>query len=218
MHPQSFNRVLERGEMTIQKKQMQIVMSNLAVVMAGLVATQAAHGQCPPSFAARLNYEAGNGPSSVAIGDLNVDGKPDLAVANMFSDNVSVLLGDGASIGIAQQPDSQTVTAGQNATFSVTAPGAASYQWRRNGVPLANGVPFSGVTTSALTVTGATTAEAGVYDAQVIGRCNSGQFSQAVALCVNAPICRGDFNDDNVFDSLDIQGIVDALLADNDCP
>src|SRR5437867_872145 len=34
-------------------------------------------------------------PRSVAIGDLNADGKPDLAVANYASDGVSVLLGYG---------------------------------------------------------------------------------------------------------------------------
>ena len=37
----------------------------------------------------------GTNPYSVAIGDLNGDSKPDLAVANIGSDNVSVLLGDG---------------------------------------------------------------------------------------------------------------------------
>jgi uncharacterized repeat protein (TIGR01451 family) len=34
-------------------------------------------------------------PTSVAIGDLNGDGKPDLAVANNNTPNVSILLGDG---------------------------------------------------------------------------------------------------------------------------
>ena len=42
-----------------------------------------------------MNYGAGDGPNSVAIGDLNGDGDPDLAVANMDSNNVSVLLGNG---------------------------------------------------------------------------------------------------------------------------
>jgi len=37
----------------------------------------------------------GNAPSSVAIGDLNGDSKPDLAVANLDSNTVSVLQGDG---------------------------------------------------------------------------------------------------------------------------
>ena len=35
-------------------------------------------------------------PFSVAVGDFNGDGKQDLAVANDGSDNVSILLGDGA--------------------------------------------------------------------------------------------------------------------------
>ena len=43
------------------------------------------------SFAAKVNFSAGNNPASVAIGDLDGDGKPDLAVANWNSDSVSVL-------------------------------------------------------------------------------------------------------------------------------
>jgi FG-GAP-like repeat/PASTA domain len=51
-----------------------------------------------PSFAATTNYRAGRDPESVAIGDLNRDGKLDLAVANYGSASVSVLLnrGDGS--------------------------------------------------------------------------------------------------------------------------
>ena len=48
-----------------------------------------------PSFARARSYPTGYGPNSVAIGDLNGDGKPDLATAN---GTVSVLLnrGDGS--------------------------------------------------------------------------------------------------------------------------
>ena len=46
-------------------------------------------------FNPAMNYGAVSGPSSVAIGDLNGDDNPDLAVANAGSDNVSVLLGNG---------------------------------------------------------------------------------------------------------------------------
>src|SRR5437016_1076340 len=51
---------------------------------------------CPaPSFAAGRTFDTGTTPVSVAVGDFNGDGKPDLAVANYHSDNVAVLLGKG---------------------------------------------------------------------------------------------------------------------------
>src|SRR5947209_7078526 len=47
------------------------------------------------SFAAAVNYAVGAQPNPVAIGDLNGDGRLDLAVTNWGSGNASVLLGDG---------------------------------------------------------------------------------------------------------------------------
>src|SRR5713226_1273541 len=44
------------------------------------------------SFSAATNFTVGGSPFSVAVGDFNGDGKPDLAVAG---DNVSILLGHG---------------------------------------------------------------------------------------------------------------------------
>src|SRR6266511_3263154 len=53
-------------------------------------------GGCPaPSFAAQSAFGAATYPESVAVGDFNRDGKADLAVANVGSANVSVLLGNG---------------------------------------------------------------------------------------------------------------------------
>ena len=50
------------------------------------------------SFRVGRDYGTGSGPVSVAIGDLNGDGKPDLAAANPDANTVSVLLnrGDGS--------------------------------------------------------------------------------------------------------------------------
>src|SRR5256712_3446229 len=47
------------------------------------------------SFTPAATFGVGTHPQSVAVGDFNGDGKPDLAVANAGSDTVSVLLGDG---------------------------------------------------------------------------------------------------------------------------
>jgi hypothetical protein len=43
------------------------------------------------------SFAAGDGPHAVAIGDLDRDGRADLVAANSASNDVSVLLGDGAS-------------------------------------------------------------------------------------------------------------------------
>lgn len=61
----------------------------------GLWGVPAARAQCPSSFAAAAHYAAGTQLYSVAISDLNGDGRLDLAVANFLSNNVSVLLGNG---------------------------------------------------------------------------------------------------------------------------
>ncbi len=42
-------------------------------------------------------FQAGNGPHSVAVADLDGDAVPDLVTANGGSDDVSVLLGNGDS-------------------------------------------------------------------------------------------------------------------------
>jgi hypothetical protein len=41
------------------------------------------------------NYAAGTSPGSLAIADLNLDQKPDIAVVNLESNDLTILLGDG---------------------------------------------------------------------------------------------------------------------------
>jgi len=47
------------------------------------------------SFASAVSYAVGTHPYDGALGDFNGDGKPDLAVANNSTNNISVLLGNG---------------------------------------------------------------------------------------------------------------------------
>jgi large repetitive protein len=47
------------------------------------------------SFASPMSYAVGTHPYDGALGDFNGDGKPDLAVANNSTENISVLLGNG---------------------------------------------------------------------------------------------------------------------------
>ena len=47
------------------------------------------------SFAPAVNYATGTYPDGIALGDFNGDGELDLAVANAFSANVSILIGHG---------------------------------------------------------------------------------------------------------------------------
>jgi hypothetical protein len=51
-----------------------------------------APGSAATSFSPRKDFVTGSAPDAVAVGDLNGDGLPDLAVANFFSNSVSVLL------------------------------------------------------------------------------------------------------------------------------
>ena len=56
------------------------------------------------TFAPKSNFAAGADPASVAVGDFNADGDPDLATANFVVGSVSVLLG-GAGGGFGPKTD-----------------------------------------------------------------------------------------------------------------
>jgi hypothetical protein len=49
-------------------------------------------GASTPTFSAKTDFTTGTTPQSVSVGDLNGDGKPDLAVSNFSSNTVSILL------------------------------------------------------------------------------------------------------------------------------
>ncbi len=82
---------------------------------------------------------------------------------------------------ISSQPSPQTIVAGTGAGFNVTASGTAplNYQWRLNGVNVANGANVTGATSSALALSNVQTNSAGNY--QVVITNVAGSVTSAVA-------------------------------------
>jgi hypothetical protein len=87
-----------------------------------------------------------------------------------------------AAPSIATEPASRTVTAGQTASFSVTATGTAplTYQWRQNGTAI------SGATSSTYTTPATTTSENAAQFTVVVSNGAGRVTSSAAILTVNA--------------------------------
>jgi hypothetical protein len=100
----------------------------------------------------------------------------------MVSGNTSAVQGAPS---IMAQPASQTVAAGQTATFTVAASGTAplSYQWRKNGVAV------TGMTSSSYTTPATTTADNGAQFTVVLSNSVGSVTSSVAMLTVNtAPV------------------------------
>lgn len=88
---------------------------------------------------------------------------------------------------ITAQPTNQTVNAGANTSFSVTATGAATlrYQWRKNGSPISN------ATSSALNLTNVQSTDAGTYSVVVTNTAGTVTSSNATLTVNTAPLITG---------------------------
>lgn len=67
----------------------------IVAVLALLIGMSVVHAQPMFSPAPGRSFAAGDHPWSVAVGDFRCDGRPDLATANAFSNDVTVLLCNG---------------------------------------------------------------------------------------------------------------------------
>jgi hypothetical protein len=89
------------------------------------------------------------------------------------------------AISVGGQPVSQTVCPNSSASFAVTATGTnLSYQWKKNGVSLADGGNISGATSATLTINPATAADNGSYTVVISGNCGSPVTSAPATLTV----------------------------------
>ncbi|RME27491.1 MAG: VCBS repeat-containing protein, partial [Candidatus Zixiibacteriota bacterium] len=79
---------------TGKSREIKIVLSILLSITGVLLATTGAYA-FDPMFQASIDYGVGDNPSSVFAADLDGDGDRDLAVANYWSHNVSILPNNG---------------------------------------------------------------------------------------------------------------------------
>src|SRR5947208_1689619 len=104
--------------------------------------------------------------------------------AGSVTSNAAALTVNSAPLAptITTQPASQTVTAGQTATFTVTATGTAplSYQWQKNGTAI------SGATAASYTTPATMTSDSGAQFTVVVSNAVGSVTSNAAALTVNS--------------------------------
>jgi len=74
-----------------------LVVANESGGTVSVLLNTTAAGATAPTFAPQVTFAVGVNPESVAVGDFNGDGKPDLAVANFGDNTVSVLLNTTAA-------------------------------------------------------------------------------------------------------------------------
>jgi len=109
-----------------------------------------------------------------------VNGEPRSYVARLWGSSVPTIL---------TQPQSQTVPLGTNVALSVTASGQPplSYQWCKEGAPLAENGRISGATTATLTISNVQLTDPGSY--QVVVSNLFGSVTSAVArVCVRVEL------------------------------
>jgi hypothetical protein len=116
-----------------------------------------------------------------------------------------------ASRKIVQQPLSDVVNFGATASFHVELAdsGGATYQWRRNGVALADGGNISGSNTATLQIIAGDTDKA-FYDCVISSQWGPPTTSQRAVLGVlpDPNACYPDANGDGVLDFFDISQFI----------
>jgi hypothetical protein len=163
-------------------------------VTAGQMATfsVSATGTAPLSYQWRKNGANITGATSISYttpATTTADSGPTFSVvvtnsAGSATSNNATLTVNAAAVApsITSQPASQTVTAGQTATFTVSATGTAplSYQWRKNNANI------SGATSISYTTPATTTADSGSTFSVVVTNSAGSANGNNATLTVNA--------------------------------
>jgi hypothetical protein len=140
----------------------------------------------PPEILVAQANETG-----LVIADFDLDGRPDIAVANAYSSTISWFRNNIPETEppleppqIVRQPQSQSVSVGGTAIFTVEATGTPplGYRWRRNGVSIPNS------NTNRLVIFNVQPDHAGLYTVVVTNQVSSvGVLSEPATLNVLTP-------------------------------
>lgn len=119
-------------------------------------------------------------------------------------------------LSFAVSPSNTAVADGAPAFFAVTPAGSGpfTFEWRKDGTPLADDARISGSQTDTLAIDPVQASDFGVYDCVVTNACG-GAASAPAALCVGAgaPFCEGNANGDAVVDFNDIVAVLSNWLS-----
>ncbi|MEX0878245.1 MAG: FG-GAP-like repeat-containing protein [Thermoanaerobaculia bacterium] len=136
-------------------------------------------------FASPVEYDTGSNAVFAVIGDFDRNGHPDVAVASTNTGSITVLL--NSRLGVAPlAPAGACAGSAGTLTAHASGFGPLSFQWRKDGVDLADGGNISGATTATLTIDPATAADEGSYDVVVTDSCTT-VTSNAVSFTVDDP-------------------------------
>ncbi|MHB1127763.1 MAG: putative Ig domain-containing protein [Bacillota bacterium] len=154
------------------------------------------------TFQAGVSYAAGGTPFSVAVGDLNGDGRADLVVPNFHGNNISVMLNTtvfGVEVTTASLPAG---TAGVSYSAILGARwGTAPYSWSATtGLPAGLSLSNDGSISGRPAAEGASTIVVTVTD--------SGGQSASQSLTLTVKRLMGDFDNSGKVDILDLKPLV----------
>lgn len=111
-------------------------------------------------------FAATNGITTLAVNNI----QSGTNFISVWSDQAGAVTNYISVIEVILPPTNKTVAFGDTAVFTVVPSGNAPptlYQWRTNGINLANGTHFAGVTTASLSISNVTAVDAGIYSCLV---------------------------------------------------
>ena len=159
----------------------------------------------------RTDYATGSGALSVAIGDVNNDGKPDIVTANFNASNVSVLLNSAVRSrvsGLLTLEGIVPAAPAQDVTFTFRSPGYDDF------APSLNVSPAGTFAVNLPKRSGVLHIKSAKYlAANVSVDATAGDISG-----VTATLLTGDANNDNSIDATDFSIFVSAYNSDSSVP